>query len=71
MDQWEYLTVPLMRNGELWDATYFSQQLHPYGLQGWELVSCFTVQSMVRFYASFQSGTTTGVFAMFKRKKST
>lgn len=73
MQQWEYLTIKLQGIEEKkgwgitvtnWDANYFSQQVNYYGAQGWELVSCFdTIRPLG--YAS----TTSGVFAMFKRKK--
>ncbi|RCX21460.1 uncharacterized protein DUF4177 [Fontibacillus phaseoli] len=64
MEQWEYKTIKYKTGGFLGgkvDAEEFEAELNQYGLDGWELVSCFDT--------SISQGQSRDVIVIFKRKK--
>ncbi|WP_410769405.1 DUF4177 domain-containing protein [Fontibacillus sp. BL9] len=65
MEQWEYKTMKYKTGGFLGgkvDTEEFELELNRYGLDGWELVSCFDT--------SLSQGQSRDVIVIFKRKKS-
>ncbi|MEC0238552.1 DUF4177 domain-containing protein [Paenibacillus dokdonensis] len=63
MDQWAYKTVKYKTGGFLGgkvDEEEFEDLLNSYGIDGWELVSCFDT--------SVSQGQSRDVIAIFKRK---
>ncbi|WIV20340.1 DUF4177 domain-containing protein [Paenibacillus polygoni] len=64
MEQWEYKTMKYKTGGFLGgkvDTEEFEQELNEYGLDGWEIVSCFDT--------SISQGASKDVIVVFKRRR--
>lgn len=63
MEQWEYKTLKYRTGGFLGGNVKqenFEEELNRYGMDGWELVSCFDT--------SISSGQSRDIIVVFKRK---
>lgn len=63
MDKWEYKTLKFKTRGFLGgkvDEEEFEDMLNSYGIDGWELVSCFDT--------SMYQGQSNDIIAVLKRK---
>lgn len=64
MEQWEYKTIKYKTGGFLGgkvDAEQFEHELNQYGIEGWELVSCFDT--------NLSQGQSRDVIIVFKRRR--
>ncbi|NBC69563.1 DUF4177 domain-containing protein [Paenibacillus sacheonensis] len=65
MEQWEYKTIKFKIGGFLGgklDPNEFEDMLNQYGVQGWELISCFDT--------SKYQGESKDIISIFKRRTS-
>jgi len=64
MEQWEYKTIKFKTGGFLGgkvDPEEFENELNQYGIDGWELTSCFDT--------SMSQGASRDIIIVFKRKR--